>query len=89
MHYQSSANLDKRLSGTYAGPLPRVLARILDGYNFVLKTDNGSIAVTVLGSPNAAAPAASSTARVVRRPAERGAVPAQSSIPDSGVACVG
>jgi hypothetical protein len=73
MHYQSSANLDKRLSGTYAGPLSRVLARILDGYNFVVKTDNGTIAVTVLGPPNAgAAPAASSAVRVGRQPGEGG-----------------
>jgi hypothetical protein len=73
MHYQSSANLDKRLSGTYAGPLSRVLARILDGYNFVVKTDNGTIAVTVLGPPNAgAAPAASSAVRVGRQPGEAG-----------------
>jgi hypothetical protein len=71
MHYQSSVNLDKRLSRTYAGPLSRVLPRILDGYNFILKTDNGHIAVTVLGSPNAAgATAASSTPSVVRQPAE-------------------
>src|SRR5215470_12780806 len=26
MHYELSVNLDKRLSGTYAGPLPRVVA---------------------------------------------------------------
>jgi hypothetical protein len=71
MHYRSSANLDKRLSGTYAGSLPRVVTRILEGYNFVLKTDNGSIAVTVLGTPNApAAVPASSHPKVVRRPAE-------------------
>lgn len=70
MHYQSSANLDKRLSGTYAGPLSRVLARVLDGYNFVLKTDNGSVALTVLGAPNAAAAVTPSAPRVVRRPAE-------------------
>jgi hypothetical protein len=83
MHYQSSANLDKRLSGTYAGPLARVLARILDGYNFILKADNGSITVTVLGSPNAAAsPTASSAARVARQPAEGRAVQARSSAED-------
>jgi len=69
LHYQLSANLDKRLSGTYAGPLPRVVTRILDGYNFVLKTDNGSIAVTVLGTPDApGAISASSSPRVVRPP---------------------
>jgi hypothetical protein len=84
MHYQSSANLDKRLSGIYAGPLSRVLTRILDGYNFVVKTDNGSIAVTVFGPPNTgAAPAASSAVRVVRQPAEGGAVPARAGAKDA------
>jgi hypothetical protein len=68
MHYQLLANVDKRVSGTYVGPLPRVLARILDGYNFILKTDNGSIAVTVVGTPNAAAAVpASSAPKVVRQ----------------------
>jgi hypothetical protein len=55
MDYQSSVDLDKRLYGTYVGSLSRVLTRILQGYNFVLKTDNGSIAVTVVGTPNAPA----------------------------------
>jgi hypothetical protein len=81
LHYRSSANLDKRLSGIYAGPLPRVLARILDGHNFVLKSDNGSLAVTVLGPPNAAGVPAASSARVVRQPAE-GAAQARSSAGD-------
>jgi hypothetical protein len=75
MHYQLLANLDKRVSGTFVGPLPRVLTRILDGYNFILKTDNGSIALTVVGTPNAAAAApASSGPKVVQQPA--GAAPA-------------
>jgi hypothetical protein len=70
MHYQLLANLDKRVSGTFVGPLPRVVTRILDGYNFILKTDNGSIALTVVGTPNAAATApASSGPKVVRQPA--------------------
>src|SRR5260370_18111495 len=57
MHYQLSSKLDKRLTGTYVGSLRRVVTRILDGYNFILKTDNGSIVVTVLGTPSAAAAA--------------------------------
>src|SRR5712672_35421 len=70
MHYQLSTHLDKRVSGTYVGPLPRVVTRILDGYNFILKTDNGSIAVTVVGTPNAAGTVpASSGPKVVRQPA--------------------
>jgi hypothetical protein len=55
MDYQSSVDLDKRLYGTYVGPLSRVVTRILQGYNFVLKTDNGSIVVTVVGTPQASA----------------------------------
>jgi hypothetical protein len=54
--YQSSIDLDKRLYGTYVGPLSRVVTRILQGYNFVLKTDNGSIFVTVVGTPTSLTP---------------------------------
>jgi hypothetical protein len=51
MDYHSSIDLDKRLNGTYVGPLSRVVTRVLEGYSFVLKTDNGSIFVTVVGTP--------------------------------------
>jgi len=70
MHYHLSAKLNKRVTGTFVGPLPRVVTRILDGYNFILKTDNGNIAVTVVGTPDAAAAAvpASSGPKVVRQP---------------------
>jgi hypothetical protein len=52
MGYHSSIDLDKQLNGTYVGPLLRVVTRILEGYSFVLKTDNGSVIVTVVGPPN-------------------------------------
>jgi hypothetical protein len=55
MDYQSSVDLDKPLYGTYVGPLSRVLTRILQGYNFVLKTDDGNIALSVVGTPYASA----------------------------------
>src|ERR1039458_7739685 len=32
VHFQSSANLEKQLTGTYEGSLPRVLMRVLEGY---------------------------------------------------------
>ena len=74
MHYQLSVNVNKRLSGTYVGSLPRVLTRILDGYNFILKTDNGKIAVTVVGTPYAPGtsptPPASPSAQVVQQPVQ-------------------
>jgi hypothetical protein len=53
VHYQLSVNLDKRLTGTYEGSLPQVLARILNGYKFGMYTDNGTMAVTVSGTANA------------------------------------
>jgi hypothetical protein len=51
MDYRSSIDLDKRLYGTYVGPLSQVVTRILQGYNFVLKNNNGSISVAVVGTP--------------------------------------
>jgi hypothetical protein len=51
MDYRSSIDLDKRLYGTYVGPLSQVVTRILQGYNFVLKNNNESISVTVVGTP--------------------------------------
>ena len=57
VHFQSSANLEKQLTGTYQGPLPRVLMRVLEGYNVIMKTRKGGIDITVLGT-NAGATAA-------------------------------
>src|SRR5258708_20462218 len=70
MHYQLLANLDKRVSGTFVAPLPPVLTRILVGYNFILKTDNGIIAVAVVGTPSGATAAlASSRSKAGQQPA--------------------
>jgi hypothetical protein len=52
--YTSSADLDRPITGTYEGSLQRVLARVLDGYNFVVKTRDGRIDLTVLGTPGTA-----------------------------------
>jgi hypothetical protein len=53
IRYQSTASLERRLSGTYVGPLPRVLTRVLDGYNFVVKTEGGTTTIAVFGGLNA------------------------------------
>lgn len=53
VHYQSSTKLEKQLTGTYEGPLQRVLTRILDGYNFIVKTSKGRTEIIVLGPRNA------------------------------------
>src|SRR5437899_3259571 len=36
LQFRSSAPLERRISGTFAGSLRRVLARVLEGYDFVL-----------------------------------------------------
>jgi hypothetical protein len=72
VRYELSVNLDRRLCGIYEGSLPEVLKGILNGYNFVLYTDNGAMAVTVAGTANAPGTSsgrpASSSAQVVRKP---------------------
>jgi hypothetical protein len=49
LYYRSTAPLSRRVTGTYVGSLQRVVARLLDGYDFVMKTDAGSVEVVVYG----------------------------------------
>jgi hypothetical protein len=55
LRYRSAVALDRRISGTYEGPLARVISRLLQGYNFVVQTSSGSIQATVLENSSAAA----------------------------------
>jgi hypothetical protein len=62
--YHSSANIETQVTGTYRGPMRRVLTRILGGRDFIVKSSNGLMEVTVLEkgptvSATAQAPAAS------------------------------
>jgi len=50
LQYRSPASLSRRVTGTYEGSLQRVVARLLDGYDFVMRTDSGSVEVWVYGS---------------------------------------
>jgi hypothetical protein len=75
VHYQSTANLDKQLSGTYEGSLRRVVARLLEGYNFIITTNQDMIEVTVLGTQGlqtggAASPIIGSTAAQPAQPSQ-------------------
>jgi hypothetical protein len=87
VHYQVSVNLDKRLSGTYEGSLPQVLTGILSGYNLILYTDNGAMAVTVLGAANApgTSPAQSPSSNQAVRQPSAAAQSAQAPVSSSGV----
>jgi hypothetical protein len=53
LQHRSAAPLARRISGTYKGSLSRVLRRVLDGYDFVLKTGSESLEVVVIGAPAA------------------------------------
>lgn len=48
LRYRGSAALSHQLTGIYEGSLRRVVARVLEGYNFIVKTSAGSIEVVVL-----------------------------------------
>ena len=50
LRYRSTAPLARRISGTHQGPLSRVVARVLDGYDFVLETNTADVEVTVYGA---------------------------------------
>jgi hypothetical protein len=57
--YNSWIVLDEDVNGTYSGSLRRVIARVLDGYNYVIKQDNGTLDVIILDKRGArAVPAA-------------------------------
>jgi hypothetical protein len=64
LQHRGADALQRRISGTYRGSLPHVVRRLLDGYNFVLKTDEDEIEVVVIGgeSGTAASGAAASAA---------------------------
>jgi hypothetical protein len=49
MSYRSAIALDEEINGTYAGSLRRVISRVLDGYNFVIKPDDAKLDVIILG----------------------------------------
>jgi hypothetical protein len=53
LSYRSGAPLDKRLTGTHDGSLQRVIAGVLTGYDFVVKTSRDGLEVTVYGAGTA------------------------------------
>ena len=54
LRFRSATPLDRRVSGSFNGPLPRLVARLLDRYNYVVKSANGTLEVVVLGAHDAA-----------------------------------
>jgi hypothetical protein len=48
--YQSEIPLGRQVSGSYVGPLPKVLARLLEGTNFVLTHSGNNFRVVITSS---------------------------------------
>jgi len=47
--YDTKANIDSVIGGTYRGPLSSVLGQILRGYNYVIETHDTTIHLIVVG----------------------------------------
>jgi hypothetical protein len=85
LRFSSAAPLDRSVSGSFNGPLPRLVARLLDRYNYIVKSANGTLEVVVLGARDAApaAPSAGSPSAglAAPRPAPATPVPRRSPQP--------
>jgi hypothetical protein len=49
VQYRSAITLDAAANPTYAGTIERVIANLLDGFNYVVKKSPGSTEIIVLG----------------------------------------
>jgi hypothetical protein len=49
VQYRSTEPLQARISGIYEGPLQRVVARLLAGYDFFVKGQAGTITAVIIG----------------------------------------
>jgi hypothetical protein len=49
LRYRTAVALDRRITGTYKGPLARIVSRLLQEYNFVVQTSSDGVQATVLG----------------------------------------
>ena len=47
--YRTSVPLGVEINGVYSGSLAQVVSRLLDGYNYVIKTDRERTEILVLG----------------------------------------
>jgi hypothetical protein len=53
IQFRSAANLDKQLTGTFDGTLQQAASRVLRGYNFIAKSGQAGLEITLLGAGKA------------------------------------
>jgi len=49
VRYRAVVALDRPVTGSFSGPLQRIVADLLDGYDYVLKTSPDTIEIVVVG----------------------------------------
>jgi hypothetical protein len=54
IEFHSSDAMSRVVTGTYTGTLPRVLGRILDGYNHVIQATPSGVRIIVVGDAKSA-----------------------------------
>jgi hypothetical protein len=54
--YRSDTALDARISGTYEGPLSQVIARLLDGTNYVLTKSGNTFRIVIVAGAGSQQP---------------------------------
>jgi hypothetical protein len=69
IRFQASEALSRHVTGTYAGTLPRVLSRLLDGYDHVIRLGPSGVQLDIV---NADKPGPSRAPVVTAAPAVRG-----------------
>jgi hypothetical protein len=67
--YKVPLNLTRNLTGEYSGTLNQVLARVLDGNDYVVETSEDDVKIVVLGASGGPASPGSSVAAVAALPA--------------------
>lgn len=55
VEYHATVALNEPLTGTYAGSLAQVVARVLDGYDYVIRQDSSSLDASIFGKAGARA----------------------------------
>ena len=53
LRFRTETPLGAHITGTFTGPLVKVVAQVLDGYNYVSKSANGIVEVAVVGARQA------------------------------------
>jgi len=54
VRFKASEALSRHVTGTYRGTLPRVLSRVLDGYDHVIRSSSDGIRIDVVGAAQGA-----------------------------------